>query len=741
MSWPPTMFLAFAVAAASLPSFQARPSAPDWLSDPRPYGAEVRRSSDSRSLVLENGIARREFLLEPGTATIGLDVRSSRGTDAWRAVLRAVEPEARLVLDGISIDVGGLEGQVNRAFLRTESGAGGSSDLEPLAGNPRALQRTGFEIVEPAERFPWKRVRRSGDAPWPPRGKGLRLDFGVAPDSLLAKEHPELVGLVVRVHHELYDGLPCFAKWIEVHNGTAREIRLEHFWSELLAAVEGESKVETRPGIPYRLPNLWVETDYACGGSDEDAQRFGLRWVADPRYTSQVNYLLQTPCLLECGPAVGPDQTLAPGATFESFRTFLLLHDSEDRSRNGLARCRMYRTIAPWTSENPLMMHVTSVDPSVVAAALEQCAAVGFELAILSFGSGFDLEDERAGTRERWRGFADLARQRGLELGGYSLLSSRSVGNGDDVVSPPGERPAHGSCPSLASAWGQEYLRRLRDFFPATGFTMLEHDGPYPGDYDTAARPPLQKGLADSQWVQFGLAARFYRWCRAQGIFVNAPDWYVLNGTNKSAMGYREVNWSLPRADQVLHTRQNIFDGTWTKTPSMGWMFVPLTEYQGGGAQATVEPLAQHLDHYQRMLESNLGAGVQACYRGPRLFDTEETRAMVARQVAWFRAHREVLEADIDHAASRRADGRDLDWFLHVLPLGDPCGMLVVYNPLQRDVERTLVIDLTNTGAREETHVAGAAGPVGTFALDRQGRVELPVRIPAGGMSWFEFRR
>jgi hypothetical protein len=26
--------------------------------------------------------------------------------------------------------------------------------------------------------------------------------------------------------------------------------------------------------------------------------------------------------------------------------------------------------------------------------------------------------------------------------------------------------------------------------------------------------------------------------------------------------GYREDNWSLPRAQQLIHARQNIFDGT-----------------------------------------------------------------------------------------------------------------------------------------------------------------------------------
>jgi hypothetical protein len=65
-------------------------------------------------------------------------------------------------------------------------------------------------------------------------------------------------------------------------------------------------------------------------------------------------------------------------------------------------------------------------------------------------------------------------------------------------------------------------------------------------------------------------------------------------------------------------------------------MFVPLTEYHGGGAAATIEPLDEHPDHYRRMLESNLGLGVQACYRGPRLFDSARTsRARSTSYTTW----------------------------------------------------------------------------------------------------------
>jgi hypothetical protein len=252
---------------------------------------------------------------------------------------------------------------------------------------------------------------------------------------------------------------------------------------------------------------------------------------------------------------------------------------------------------------------------------------------------------------------------------------------------------------------------------------------------DVTARLPLQKGINDSRWVQWRHTAGLYRWLREEGVYIDAPDYYYLNGSNKCGMGYREVNWSLPRADQVIHTRQNIYDGTWTKTPSMGWMFVPLTQYHGGGAAATVEPLSEHLDHYERIMLSNLGMGVQAHYRGPRLFDTDETREMVARNVAWFKKYRDILEADVIHG--RRADGQELDWVLHADPdLATP-GMLCVYNPAQQEIKRDLIVNLYYTGLSDKAQVTSADGTKVAVTLDRKWRASIPVTVAPQGMSWY----
>ncbi len=689
----------------------------DWLLDPTPYRARVQPSADGREIELSNGLIRRTFRLQPNAATVTLDHLIT-----GESILRGVKPEAVITLDGQRFEIGGLKGQPNYAFLRPEW-------IAALTNDPAAFQFTGFQTGTPIERLAWKRVRHHDTRSiWPPAGVTLRLDFK-GPDTGPAR------GIQVSVHYELHDGLPCYSKWITISNSTDHTVRLDSYASEILAAVERFSEVDelSEGRLP---PNIHVETDMSFGGMlVSGANRRSYRWLPDPEFNTQVNYEKKTPCLLEVGPDLGPAQSIAPGQTFESFRAWILPHDSFDRERSGLAVRRMYRTVAPWTTENPLMMHVVSSDGATVTNAIEQCAAVGFEMLILSFGSGFDMENESPATLAKARAFASHARSRGIEIGSYSLLASRAVGGGNDVVMPPGQKPAFGNSPCLCSQWGTNYFRRLYQFHRESGFTLLEHDGSYPGDPCAATHHAGHRSLEDSRWNQWRSISDFYRWCRAQGFYLNVPDHYFLSGSTKTGMGYREVNWSLPRAQQVIHTRQNIYDGTWQKLPSMGWMFVPLTEYQGGGAAATIEPLDQHLDHYERMLVSNLALGVQACYRGPRLFDTDRTRGLVAKWVAWFKQHRELLESDLIHG--RRADARDLDWMLHVNPRGTQRGLLAVFNPLEQPLAKTLRVNVYYTGLRDHARVRSESGEPRILPIDRDHHIELPVHVPAQGMGWF----
>lgn len=582
--------------------------------------------------------------------------------------------------------------------------------------------------------------------PKPIRLRVQRVAFYSAFDSKKAtaiNTQPDaLKNLKLSVYYELYDGIPGLSKWITLTNNTPKPINVDKFAAETLSVVEYTNTVEQRQGVVIEPPRvLHLETDMAFGGfTHRNANSHTIHWLADPEYETQVNWSKKSPCFLKVSPTFGPDQTIKPKATFETFRVFELVYDSEDRERRGLSLRRLYRTVAPWVTENPLMLHCKSSNEKVIKNAIDQAQATGFEMVILSFGSGFNAENDHPDYLKKWKNINDYAMKKGIHLGSYSLYSSRSAGKGNDIVAPTGMKVIHGRCPAITSPWGQTYIKKLYNLFEKTNFLVFENDGTYPGSVDITARPPLQKGITDSRWVHWKIWTDFYKYLRSKGVYMNLPDYYFLSGSNKCGMGYREVNWSLPRAEQRIHTRQNIFDGTWDKTPSMGWMFVPLTQYHGGGAAATIEPLNQHLPHYRMMMMSNLGLGIQACYRGTRLYDTPETLRMVKSTVDWFKKHRTILESDLIHG--RRADGLDLDWMLHVNPSrpSKERALLSIYNPTDHAITKEIQVPLYYAGLENTAMVQVGDTPAKTITLDQHARTKLKITVPAQGVTTAIFK-
>ena len=403
-----------------LPEAGPVPPETDWLVDPVIRKAGVfRTASAAPEIALDNGLVRRVWRLTPGCATVAY-----HNLMTGASILRGVKPEAEVTLDGKPYAVGGLTGQVEYAYLRPEW-------VDGLAADPGAFRLTDFIVGKTKARFPWKRVRYSEGRPWPP--PGAALTFVYAPPQ---GAHP---GLTLMVHYELYDGIPCFMKWIELVNGTGGAVRMNTFVSEILAAVEHESAVET----PHHWtpPDLHVESDYAFHGMSPGSAMKTVYWEPDPQYSSQVNYRRLNPVLLKCRPPFGPDQVIPEGGSFESFRTFVLAHDGSDRERKGLAVRRMYRTVAPWVTENPILMHVRSAKPEAVKLAVDQCADVGFEMVIMTFGSGFNAENADPAYLDSLKELADYAHGKGIELGGYSLLASRRISDEMDAINPETGKP------------------------------------------------------------------------------------------------------------------------------------------------------------------------------------------------------------------------------------------------------------------------------------------------------------
>lgn len=688
----------------------------DWLINPEVSHSYVEASSDGRQLTIGNGMVSRTFSLSPSLSTISIS-NIMTGDE----MIRAASPEALLTIDGTEYCVGGLTGQKERGFLRPEW-------LETMTASDSPFTLEGWEEGTIAPKIGWAKNRWALNREDP---MGKTVTFTLKGDG-------QFEGVTVKITYAAYDRIPVISKQFRIINGGGRAFTVDSFKLEHLAFAEPDSPSGGNPET-FLLPAIHVESDYNCKGSFSHKETdITTHWVTDPDYTSQRNYACRTKCILDVNPPIGPAQEVMPGGEFTSFTVYEMPFDSWDRERQGLFQRRFYRTIAPWSTQNPIFLHLTSTDPEVVHRAVDQAVETGYEMIILSFGSGLNAEDVSPENIARFKALVDYAHSKGIQMGCYSLLASRSIDDENDCINPKTGKPGgmtFNNSPCLGSEWGRKYFENIEKFIVETGMDCFEHDGSYPGDICASTSHPGHKGLEDSQWTQFYKIAGFYHRMCERGVYLNVPDFYLLNGSTKTSIGYKEVNWSLPREMQVIHSRQLNHDCTYDRPQSALWSFVPLTQYHGGGAPATIEPLSEHLDVYKELMFQNYSAGVQACYRGPRLYDTEETKQAVIEIVSWYKAHRDILNSDIIHL--RKADARDWDGMLHVNPALEEKGLAVFYNPTDEPITRTVRLPLYYTGLQKMARVSQEGGKARQYRLDRDYCISLKVTIPANSHIWY----
>ena len=698
------------------PVLHGKGNGPDWLITPIKQKATISQKGDS--IILDNGLLKRVFQVKPNVACIDFT-----NTSSGQQLLRSIEPEAKVTIDLIEYQVGGLHGQTEKAYLKKE----GAVSLFKKEADFFYVKHT----ITPIQPFiNWKPTTWLLDQKQP-TGQQIVFEY--------SSFMPAVKNTVIKVVYELYDGIPLITKWISIENKSTHSIKINRMVNEVLGLVEEESAVVGTPEEMKKQHGIYVETNYAFN----NAMRYDIsdqttHWKTDSLYTSQVNYNYQTPCLLEVYPENAPGIELQPGEIIKSVRTQELLMDSYDRQRRGLMLRKMYRTIAPWVTQNPIFMHLVSKNDQEVKSAIDQCVATGYEAVILSFGSHLNMEDSAQKNILRWKALTDYAHQNKILLGGYSLFSSRRINDETDVVDIKTGKPGgafFGNAPCFGSSWGLNYRDKIKYFFTQTGFDIWENDGPYPGDKCASILHPGHKGYDDSQWRQMEIQKELYHWLNEKGVYINAPDWYFLDGTHKIAVGYREVNFSLSRAQQKIINRQNIHDGTIEKTPSMGWGFVPLTKYQGGGPEAVLEPLSEHLKDYEQLMMQYYGAGIQACYRGPRLYDTEETRQLVNNTIQWYKKYRAILNADLIQL--RRADGRQWDGWMHVDPSLKQKGLVMLFNPTNQVMKRTIQLPLYYTGLTHQAIITDKAGTKTKYTLNRDYGITFTFTIEPETYNWF----
>ena len=158
----------------------------DWLIDQPKQKADVYITTDKKNIILYNGLVRRSFRIEPNIACTDFQNMSN-----GQQLLRSIRPEAIVTINGKIINIGGLNGQKEKAYL-IESTVDGLTKGD----NDFICSSIKVESIKPLinwKKNTWGSVDKSGS------GKIISF-FYHSPNA-------SLNDVEVVVHYELYDGI------------------------------------------------------------------------------------------------------------------------------------------------------------------------------------------------------------------------------------------------------------------------------------------------------------------------------------------------------------------------------------------------------------------------------------------------------------------------------------------------------------------------------------------------------
>ncbi|WP_316838517.1 LamG-like jellyroll fold domain-containing protein [Pedobacter gandavensis] len=692
----------------------------------------------SAKLLLTNGLLSREFYIAENLACVGFKNESN---DAQ--FLRAIKPEARIMLDSTWYDIGGLSGQAEKSYLM-------ESWYPDLIAEPAAFRFTGIEVTKPVARYPWQQKYNAVHADWPPKGLHVLMHYQAPRNKNNWKDKVQ-----VTVHYELYEGMPVIAKWLTISNNTGTSFVVRETETEVLAINQDQVKrIHMESDYSFALANAdraggalmhYKEAPpaYQTGESttawriDEDYHTWASHNQAEDKFLGFPHHNL-----LVSRVPMGPSETLKSNTQFTSFTTFELLQDDDDRERQSLAHRKFYRKLAPQITESLITAGITSHDKPKLKAFMDQMGELGFERLDIMAWPGIAHDNLDTNYVALWKDIAAYAKNKGIVLGGYELqVASRGRGAQYDCIDPVSQKPGSlfGQSVCIASDWQDDYYTKMWEFFDKTGLMTYNMDGPYHGDVCAATNHKYHHNLYDSQWQQWKQQVRVLHELQRRNMYVPIPDWYFLNGQSATGMGYREASANLTPQQQLLLGRQYIYDGTWHKTPTMGWMSLQLVGFYTNDPRVGLEPLAENIARYELALFQHLASGCQFTVRGNRLYDTPETKAMLKKWLDWFKKYRAILTSDIIHIS--RPTGRDLDAMLHVNPELDEKGMLVVFNPIDKAISKQMKLPLYYTGIKGKAMLTDQSGEQSSLTLNEKQETIINLSIPAGGFSWFTIKQ
>lgn len=527
------------------------------------------------------------------------------------------------------------------------------------------------EIRKQVEYFPNDSMSEIRE--YPPRGKAIDIVYTSIDEALQSLEVTE--------HYEIYDGIPTIMKTVSVKNTGKEPFAIDNIVCDALRINK-----DLRRDI-FVDSNYNAQTDFL----GLDITTYGKHYA---RYVYGV---------LEVAPEYRMNVTIGSGESIDSIIAYETLFVAEYYEQRLIEVKSIYRTLAPWTLDSALFFHLISNRSADIRKAVDECKETGLEMIIQSFGSGVRMESNSRLYLERIKKAYDYGHSKGIRMGAYTLAYVKNYRpvRGDEALNHDGSH----ICRCLATDWANGYTESILNFIDKTGADAVEIDGPYGMLLCSGGKGHNHSDFTDSQYHQWKHSVdNWYKEIRKRNVYINAPDWHFLNGTNRTGVGYEEIAFSESRAEQLVTARIYYYKGTFSKNPSMGWGFLPLNVYHGGGSKAKFCPTDKNAFEYDWALAEIVASGVWPTLRGRKVYDSEKGRDILKKWVQVYKKYRSVLNGITVHFMPPRINKNNperttcMDAIMNVLPYGDIRGFVMFFNQTDRRISKKVRLPLYYTG-------------------------------------------
>lgn len=728
----------------------------DWLiSTPDDFPAvtwDQFTQNGTKFYKLSNGLISRTFITYPNFGTVGYTSSLSSPT---LEILRRLSPEAIIGLNGVNYNIGGNSFDFNNTNLTSAyiepQWIKNNDNFIPVGNNTFIFDSISKVENTTSVNYEWTPGTRHSPKylDWPPLGLSVEITFkppSNAPSVILNN-------IIVIIRYEMYQGMPILSKQIKVlslNPNATSNVLLSNVNVEILGVnvpfSPGSNNDAMGCNVDYSIDSsnmisysglLWLENDIAHGSI--------VNWYDDPlsqnvagSYQPMVSSMYNNGASTSWGVRLAPNLPGTMNGVFVSYKNYQIIFDSiGDMERNGLARRQLMHRMSGSSNENPIFAEATNLSEPALKSFIDQCNETGFEMLIFSFGSGFDLETNDSTILNYYKNIIEYAASKNIEMGGYDLIVlDRNISSSINVIDINGNE-IDDAC--LATNWYNSLIHYFNNYINI-GMKMILTDGPYGGELCYSNKHEYHDNGNDSVFRQLWLQNEFYKYYKNQSIFIHSPDNYYYYGSDRSGMGYNEDQYSLPRWQDLMISRQGMYDDTFTKITTQGWMFLPLTPYHSNNPDCYWQPLDEHIKVYDFALGQYFGYGVMSTMRGTKLYDTNSTKSIVIKWVNFYKLHRDILISDIIHI--RRPDYQNIDAILHVNSQLKECGLLVIYNQLENNdiVNQTLNVNLYYTGVKNQVKVSYQDEAYILYNLDNLYFINLNVTIKSQSITYFVFQ-